>query len=99
MRARRKLDVRSTLLWRTQRVTRAPNGVDECAPVSAIDLAAQSADVRLDHTRMRIEVYLPDVLQQHAAGDHLLGMAHQVLEQPKLARQKIDRLAAARDRP
>ena len=37
---------------------------------------------------------VPDVLEQHGAGHHLVGVLHQVFEQPIFARLQVDRWPA-----
>jgi hypothetical protein len=38
---------------------------------------------------------IPDVFQQHGAGDDLAGMAHQIFEQTKFARLQLQLLPGA----
>ncbi len=46
--------------------------------------------MHVDDIGLRIEVIVPDILQQHRSGDHLVGMAHQIFEQLELARLQRD---------
>ena len=64
-----------------------------------IELGAQPADVALHDAGLRIEVNVPHVLEQHAARDDAIGIAHQILEQTKLLRQQLDLPAGASQRP
>src|SRR3569833_65960 len=49
-----------------------------------LNLLPQFADVDIHNIRLRIEMIVPDVLQQHGAGYDLAGVAHQVLEELEL---------------
>src|SRR5690606_29530527 len=66
-------------------VARAADGMQQRALEAAVDLRAQPADVHVDHVGLRVEVVVPDALEQHRARDHLTRMAHQELEQLELA--------------
>ena len=82
----------------TDHVSGAADGVQERLAEALVDLGAQPRDVHVDDVGLRIEVIVPDVLEQHGAGHHLAGVLHQIFEQAELARLQRDRLAAARDR-
>src|ERR1700728_4149024 len=97
MSARRKLDVRNTLLWGTESVAGAAHGMNQSVRIAAVYLAAQTAHVSLHDAGIRVEMHAPDILQQHGAGDDLLGMSHQIFEQQKFTRQQIDRYTAAQN--
>jgi hypothetical protein len=60
-------------------------------------LAAQAADLHVDDVGLRIEVAVPDGLEQHGARDHLPLVAHQVGEQAQFARLQHDRGTTPRD--
>jgi len=51
--------------------------------------------MNVDDIGLGIEMILPDILQQHGAGDDLPGMAHQIFEQAKFARLQFDGRTAA----
>src|SRR4029079_17431074 len=78
---RRKPVLRSGLTRLTNAVPRAAQGMDQLDAELAVHLGAQAADVGLDDAGARVEVKIPDVFEQHRAGDELAGVAHQVLEQ------------------
>src|SRR5882762_8135629 len=78
MRVSRKLDVRNSLGRCTETIARAAHGMNQRTGASLVDLAAQPADVGLDHVRVRVEVKVPNVLQQHRASHHLVGVPRQV---------------------
>src|SRR5262249_15627286 len=94
----RKLALLKKLRSVTQAVSGAAHRVDELAIEVAVHLRAQAADVGLDHARARVEVKLPDILEQHGAGHHLPGVAHQVLEQLELLLLQLDAATRPRDR-
>src|SRR5882757_10805143 len=95
--ARRKLEVRNNLYRNTECIAGAAQGVNQRDRFTAIDLASQAADMSLHDRGIRFEMNIPDVFQQHGARHRLLGVFHQVFEQPKLARQQLDGGAAAND--
>ena len=53
-------------------------------------LRAQPRDMHVDDIGLRIEMIVPDVLEQHGARHHLAGMSHQIFEQAEFARLQID---------
>src|SRR5271168_2069577 len=60
-----------------------------------VDLASQAADVHVDDVRMRIEIKVPYMLQQHSAGDDLSRVLHEIFEKSVLARLEFDQPAVA----
>src|SRR3954447_24951107 len=66
-------------------VAGAANRVQQRTVESLVDLGAQARDVYVNDVGLRIEVVIPDVLQQHGAGHDLAGMLHQIFEQAELA--------------
>ena len=57
-----------------------------------LDLAAQARDMHINDIGLRVEVIIPDMLQQHCSSDDLPGMAHQIFEQTEFARLEDDDL-------
>jgi hypothetical protein len=53
--------------------------------------------VHVDHVGLRIEMIIPNVLQQHGAGHDLAGMPHQIFEQAEFARLQLQLLPGAAD--
>ena len=51
--------------------------------------------MHVDDVGLRIEMIVPDVLQQHGAGDDLAGMPHQIFEQAEFARLQLQFLSGA----
>src|SRR5579864_6562701 len=70
----------------TQRVSRAADGVQQRRGEPFVELLSQTAYMNIDDVGLRIEVVIPDLLQEHGAGDDVPGMPHQILEEPELAR-------------
>src|SRR6476619_911853 len=98
--ARRVLAARGTpsltaAILAAEPVAGAAHGVQQGFRKTRVDLLPQAADVHVDDVGLRIEVVVPHRLEQHRAGDHAFGLAHQVFEQAELARQQFDALAAA----
>src|SRR5579862_723028 len=62
-----------------------------------IDLAAQPVDQHVDHVGLRIEAIIEDMFEDHRFGHRTVGMAHEVLEQGKLAWLKLNFFRAAPD--
>ena len=60
------------------------------------ELAAQVADVDVDHVGARVEVVAPDVVEQLLAAEHLAGVQHEDLGQRELARGQVDLRARRR---
>jgi len=50
----------------------------------------------VDDVRLRVEVILPDILEEHRARHDLSGVPHEVFQQQELARLQVDLLPAAR---
>src|SRR5579862_5348597 len=68
----------------------AAHRMDQRAIEAAIDLLPKPAHHHIDHAGLRIELIVPHRFDQHPAGDDLVAMANQVLEQPELARLQRD---------
>src|SRR5919201_7062502 len=62
-------------------------------------LAAQVADVDLDHVSPRVEVIAPHGAQDLLLGEHLSGVAHEVGEQLELTSRERDGYATSFDAP
>ena len=60
---------------------------------SLVDLGAQARDMDVDDIGLRVEVIVPDILEQHGAGHDMAGIAHEIFEQLEFARLQQDRLA------
>src|SRR5262245_45497108 len=87
--ARRKLGIR------TEAISGAAPRMQQRRGKALVYLLAKTADVDVDDVRLGVEVVVPDPFKQHGTRDYLAGVAHQVLEQAKLPRLQLDRLAGA----
>src|SRR5208283_1934035 len=96
--ARRKAVARRSLPSAvTNHVSRAADGAQERRVKIAIDLGPQARYMHIDHIGLRIEVVIPNMLEQHGARDDLAGVLHQIFEQPEFARLQDDFLGSAGD--
>src|ERR1700683_722876 len=72
-------------------------GLNQLLREVAIYLAAQSADVHVDHVGQTLERGVPDMLQDHGARHRPIYVAYQVFEQQKFLGPQIDGLTQPRD--
>src|SRR5271157_1509165 len=70
----------------TELVSDAADRVDQRIGLLVVNLAAHAPDIDIDDVGRRIEMQIPDVLQEHRARHHAALVAHQVLEQLELLR-------------
>src|SRR3569833_1422930 len=68
-------------LFITQHVPRIADRPQQRPLEIGIDLLPQLADVDVDHVRLRVEMIVPDILEQHRAGNDLAGVSHEVLQE------------------
>src|SRR5271156_2692260 len=68
-------------------------GLNQLLRKVAIYLAAQSADVHIDHVGQTLERGVPDMLENHGARHRTVYVAYQVLEQQKFLGPQLDGLA------
>src|SRR5688572_21630606 len=80
-----------------QYVAGATHRVQQRALESLVDGGAQPADVHVDHVGLRVEMQVPDGLEQHGAGHYLAGVAGQVFEQLEFLGGHVDGFACAGD--
>src|SRR5260370_41687089 len=90
--ARRNATLPRSLAIDAHHVTDAAHRVQQRRREVLVDLLAQSADLHIDRIRLRIEMIVPDRLEEHRARDHLSLVTNQILEKPKLSRLQRDRL-------
>jgi len=76
--------------FRLKNVARAADGPDHRVAERLLDLAAQAADTGFRDAGGRIEVQVPNLFQQHVAGQHPAPGAHESLEQAKLLGVQVD---------
>src|ERR1700730_19077271 len=79
--AQRKLVVRKNSNLCTEHESNATHGVDERRLTGQIDLAAEPADMDVDEVSTRIEVIVPDLLEEHGSRDDLAVVPDQIFEQ------------------
>src|SRR5215467_731486 len=77
-------------------IPHTPHGVQQLLLEAAIDLLAQPAHEHVDDVRLRIEVVVPDVRQDHRLRDDLVDVPQEVFEQRELPRPEVDGDVAAR---
>lgn len=49
-----------------------------------IDFAPQATDLHVINVGLRVEAVVPHVFQQHGAGDCVVGIQHEIRQQPEL---------------
>src|SRR6516164_5456898 len=76
-------------------VASAAHRVEERLREALVDFRSQSRNVHVDDICLRIEMIIPDIFQQHRAGDDLAGMPHEIFEQAKLPGLQLYFLAGA----
>jgi len=72
----------------------AANGANKGRVAGHIDLMPQFADVDVDQVRLRHIAIMPNVLQEHCAGNDLAGTAHEIFQKFELGRQQIENALA-----
>src|ERR1700704_2786121 len=97
--ARAKLAVRIVLGRRANDIAGSPDCMDEFLFGSAVEFCAQPADVSFHNLRLRIEMKVPHVLQQHRPRHYTAGIAHQVFKQLKLTGLQSNILVTAPNPP
>mgnify|MGYP001812014145 CR=1 FL=1 len=81
----------------TELVSGTANRVQQRPLETLVYFGAKAADMNVNDIRLRIEMVVPDSLEQHRAGDYLAAMTHQVFQQPKLCRFDLQQPATAPD--
>src|SRR5262249_28154881 len=84
------------LLRGFEHVARLPHGPDQRRP-RRVQLAAQIADVGLDHVRVAAEVVAPDVLEDLPLREHAARVQEEEAQERELGRRERDRRLAAED--
>src|SRR6266700_321405 len=83
----------------TETVPDAANRMNQRIGLLAIDLATHAPDIDVDDIRRRIEMKIPDVLQQHGPGYDAAFVAHQILQKLEFPGKKRNILAVAAGGP
>src|SRR5437879_4252593 len=68
----------------------AAHGLEELYPGCLTQLAAEVADVHIDHIALGVEVQIPHLFQQVGAANDLLWPQQEVLEQLELFGREIE---------
>src|SRR4051812_13325796 len=79
--------------WRHKSVSRRPHRLDRDGTVSRLELLPEVSDVDLEHVRAGVVVVAPNGVEDLAAGQHLVGVAHQVREQLELPSSEANAVA------
>jgi hypothetical protein len=67
--------------------------MDQRIGLLVIDLSTHSSDIDVDDIGRRIEMKVPDMLQQHGPGYDAALIAHQIFQELEFPREKVDLLA------
>src|SRR4029078_4962445 len=94
---RRKVVVRKSLVSAvTDGVAGASDRVQEGIAEILVDLGPEAGNMDVDDIRLRVEMIVPYVLEQHGARYHLARVLHQIFEEEELAGLQHNRFARAR---
>src|SRR5215469_18258128 len=74
----------------TDHVSCAAYGLQQRLGETLVDLRAQPRNVHVDDVGLRVEMIVPDVLEQHRAGHDLPGVLHEIFKQAEFARLQDD---------
>src|SRR5215469_7032475 len=99
MNASLSVDDRKVLLRSTEAKSHAANGMNQWVGLAAVDLTAHPPDINVDDVGRRVEVEIPDMLQQHRSGNRLSDITNQILEKLKFPWQQLDLAAAPTNDP
>src|SRR5689334_17864785 len=88
------VDEVSVLVRSTEAISDAANRMNQRIGLLVVDLSAQASDINIDDVGRRVEMKIPDVLQQHGAGYDAAFIAHEILQQLELPGKEVDPLAA-----
>src|SRR5512137_2816463 len=90
--ARRKPRVLPSCLSVIDNIPDSADGVDQLLLVVPVDLVPQAANQDVHDVGLRVEMVVPDVLQDHGLRNHSAGVAHEIFEQAEFARLELDGL-------
>src|SRR5437867_3008207 len=94
-RFRRTLKLPRSRLSRSKDISDSPDRVQ--LRLVWIHFGAQAVDEHVHDVGLRIETVVPHMFQDHGFGHRPTRMAHQILEQGKLARLEFDGFGPTRD--
>src|SRR5260370_24941218 len=89
-----KVDDLRVLVRSTETVPDTTHRMDQRIGLLTVDLAAHTPDIDIDNIRRRIEMKIPDVLQQHRPGHNAAFVPDQIFHQLEFPRKKKNVLAA-----
>ena len=78
-------------------ITHAPYGMDQLLWKVPVHPVSEPAYQDIDNIGLGVEMVVPNMFQDHGFGNNPVGVSHQVFEQGKLTRLKIDVLAGTND--
>jgi hypothetical protein len=64
-------------------------GLDVCTKMIWLEILAKTPDVNIHGALLDINLGTPYLIQQLAASEHPVGVAHEVVKQPELCRWQI----------
>src|ERR1700678_675084 len=86
------------LMFGNQAISDAADGLNRIDREMGVQMGAQAADMAFDHIGVRVEMNVPDVLQQHLSSHRAVHIAHEIFEQPEFLRNELDDLPFAAHR-
>ena len=78
-----------------EKIADAANGADERVLGFAVDFVAQAMDVDVDDVGGGVDAHLPDVIEDHGAGDDAAGVAAEVFEESEFLLGELELDAGA----
>ncbi|KKK46648.1 hypothetical protein LCGC14_3163150, partial [marine sediment metagenome] len=92
------MNVRASLRVRDFKcITNTANSLYQLWLEIAVNLTSQSMYEDIDDIRLRVEMVVPDMLQNHGLGDYVALVAHEVFEQRELPRLELHHLSVPCD--
>src|SRR5690349_4743771 len=88
------VDDARVLVRSTEAISDAANSMNQRIGLLVVDLAPDPSDIHVDDIGRRVEVKVPDMLQQHGARHHAAFIAREIFQELKLPGKKVDILAA-----
>src|SRR3954453_18581216 len=80
---------------RREHVARSSHRVEKWLFVAFLELSTKPADMHVDHVSSRVEVIIPDLLEEHRAGHDAALVASKIFEQQIFAGLEVELLACA----
>ena len=57
---------------------------------SLVDFLPEVIDLNIDHVAFKLELIMPDILEQHLACYQLIGMTKEIFEEPEFGRKQTN---------